>query len=178
MSIHLVLGGVRSGKSRFAEQCCEQLSAQGRPVVYVATATVREDVEMQSRISRHRERRPDHWQTLEEPLSLAASLAAIRDDQSIVLVDCLTLWVTNLLLLENEPRMEQEIADLLAFLKQTDQDVLMVSNEVGLGVLPMGDLTRRYCDVAGDLHQDIAALADEVTLVVAGLPQTLKASNL
>lgn len=177
MPVHLVLGGVRSGKSRFAEQRCAQLASEGRPVIYVATATVQEDGEMQSRIARHRERRPSHWQTLEQPLSLAASLAAISDGNPVILVDCLTLWVTNLLLLENDARMQQEIADLLAFLKQTDKDILLVSNEVGLGVLPMGELTRRYCDVAGDLHQDIAALADAVTLVVAGLPQMLKTPN-
>lgn len=169
--IELILGGARSGKSRLAEQ---RADASGRPVVYIATAQAG-DGEMQDRIEHHRRQRPPHWQTVEEPLHLAR---AIRQHQHghLILVDCLTLWLSNLLCHPDNSLFEQEKAALLDCLRDRP-DIILVSNETGLGVVPMGELTRRFVDEAGWLHQAIAALAARVTLVVAGLPHILKSDT-
>lgn len=166
----LILGGVRSGKSRLAEQ---HAMDSGLPVTYVATATADDD-EMRTRIAHHRKQRPDHWRLVEEPLALAAILQREAAAGHCVLVDCLTLWLTNLLCAQDEMRLSQEIADLLRVLPGLPGHIILVSNETGMGVVPLGELTRRYCDEAGRLHQAVAQSCERVILTVAGLPLNVK----
>jgi adenosylcobinamide kinase/adenosylcobinamide-phosphate guanylyltransferase len=165
----LVLGGVRSGKSRYAEA---QAAASGLEVVYVATALVG-DEEMRARIDAHRRRRPQSWLPVEEPLHLAAALKAHARADRYVVVDCLTLWLTNLLCSEPD-KLADEVSLLASALPDLPGDVLFVSNETNLGVISMDALTRRFCDEAGVLHQTLALLCDRVVLTIAGLPQILK----
>lgn len=166
----LILGGVRSGKSRLAERIA---TGSGLPVMYIATATAR-DEEMYQRITAHRTRRPEDWAVIEEPLRLAMALADHAVAGRCVLVDCLTLWLTNLLTAKNATLFECERTALLAALPTLAGQVILVSNEINMGVTPMGELTRRYCDEAGRLHQDLARICDRVILTVAGLPHILK----
>ncbi len=166
----LILGGVRSGKSRLAEQ---HAIATHLPVVYIATAQA-QDIEMQQRIQHHQANRPQHWTVVEEPLALAQALQAHAAEGRCVLVDCLTLWLTNLLCLQNETRLQQEIEALLEILPVLPGEIILVSNETGMGIVPLGELTRRYCDEAGRLHQAVAARCDSVILTIAGLPLHLK----
>lgn len=166
----LILGGVRSGKSRLAEQHAQ---ASGLPVTYLATATA-DDNEMRARIAHHQAQRPDHWQLLEEPLALAAVLQRHAAENHCVLVDCLTLWLTNLLCTEDETRLHQEVSALLEVLPGLPGHIILVSNETGMGIVPLGELTRRYCDEAGRLHQAVAHCCEQVILTVAGLPLNLK----
>ena len=165
----LILGGARSGKSGLAQQ---RAQATGRPVTLIATAQAL-DAEMAERIARHQADRPSGWRTVEEPLALAAALQAECAPGRCVIVDCLTLWLTNLLL-DSEARLAAETALLLQTLPGLPGEIILVSNETGLGVIPMDALTRRFVDVAGRLHQDLAGLCDRVTLTVAGLPMMLK----
>lgn len=166
----LILGGVRSGKSRLAEQ---HAMASGLPVTYLATATA-DDEEMRARIVHHQSQRSANWQLIEEPLALARTLQQAAKENHCVLVDCLTLWLTNLLCVEDEIRMQREIAALLQILPALPGHIILVSNETGMGVVPLGELTRRYCDEAGHLHQALALICERVILTVAGLPLTLK----
>ncbi len=166
----LILGGMRSGKSRLAEQ---RAQATNLPVTYIATAKAQDD-EMRARIAHHQSNRPDHWQLVEEPLALAGALQRHAAQDRCVLVDCLTLWLTNLLCQEDEARPRQETAALLDVLPRLPGQIILVSNETGMGVVPLGELTRRYCDEAGRLHQAVAACCDQVFLTVAGLPLILK----
>lgn len=167
--IELVIGGARSGKSAYAEQ---QARATGLPVAYIATGEAHDD-EMAERIAHHRSRRPADWRTVEEPLALAAVLRREAATSTCLLVDCLTLWLTNVLL----AGCEDEIDALLAALPALPGHVILVSNEVGWGIVPENALARRFRDEQGRLNQRIAASADEVTLVAAGLPLTLKSSG-
>ncbi|MDP2786737.1 MAG: bifunctional adenosylcobinamide kinase/adenosylcobinamide-phosphate guanylyltransferase [Pseudomonadota bacterium] len=166
---HLILGGARSGKSRHAQNLA---AASGLTVTVIATGQAR-DAEMAARIARHRAERPPHWQTLEEPLHLAVVLQQAAGPGRCVLVDCLTLWLMNLLE-AGEAVFAQERAALLQVLPTLAGDILFVSNEVGLGVIPLGELSRRFVDEAGWLNQDIARMADSVTFIAAGLPLALK----
>ena len=166
----LILGGVRSGKSRLAERLA---LASGRPVTYIATATAG-DAEMSARIAAHRARRPSDWAVIETPLALAAALQAHARADGCLIVDCLTLWLTNLLLANDDQALARERQALLDTLAVLPGDILLVGNETGMGIVPLGELTRRYCDAAGWLHQDIAARCDRVLLTVAGLPLALK----
>lgn len=167
---NLILGGARSGKSRLAEQ----LAADSRlPVTYIATSEPL-DGEMNERVRLHRQRRPSDWALIEEPLALAAVLRAEAAEGRCLLVDCLTLWLTNLLMLDDDQRLAQERDALLDCLVQLPGVIILVSNETGLGVVPMGELTRRYVDLAGWLHQAVAERCQRVVLTVAGLPLMLK----
>lgn len=166
----LILGGVRSGKSRFAEQLAMR---SGAPVTVVATATAGDD-EMRERIDAHRARRPSTWRVVEEPVRLARVLAHTAGPQQCVLVDCLTLWLTNLLADPAPATLEREREALLAGLPSLDGQLILVGNETSLGVVPATRLSRRYCDEAGRLHQALARHCDRVVLTVAGLPQILK----
>lgn len=165
----LVIGGARSGKSRHAQ---ERAQASGLAVTVVATGQAR-DPEMAARIARHRADRPAAWQTLEVPLHLAETLAATARADRCVVVDCLTLWLMNLLE-AGEDIFAAERAGLLALVPRLPGRVIFVANEVGLGVVPLGTLSRRFVDEAGRLNQDLARLVDRVTLVAAGLPLDLK----
>ncbi|MEN9501928.1 MAG: bifunctional adenosylcobinamide kinase/adenosylcobinamide-phosphate guanylyltransferase [Pseudomonadota bacterium] len=166
----LILGGARSGKSRYAENAAK---ASGKQVVYIATATA-DDSEMQARIAHHQASRPADWRTVEEPLHLAACLQQYASAETLLLVDCLTLWLTNLLCHADADLLERETQQLLATLPQLAGEIICVSNEVGLGIVPLGELTRRYVDTAGRLHQQLAVQSDNVVFMVAGLPHVLK----
>lgn len=167
--MHFVLGGARSGKSRHAEALVRSLSPG--PWTYIATAQAF-DTEMEERIARHRADRGDGWVTVEAPHDLAGALARHAVGPQAVLVDCLTLWLTNRLLADADLAAETDA--LVAALGRTTAPVVVVSNEVGLGIVPDNALSRRFRDAAGRLHQALAAAADRVTLVVAGLPLAVK----
>jgi adenosylcobinamide kinase / adenosylcobinamide-phosphate guanylyltransferase len=168
----LILGGARSGKSALAEKLADE---SGCEVVYIATAQAG-DEEMAVRIAHHRARRSTQWFCVEEPLSLAKVLREQAHAGRCLLVDCLTLWLSNLLGDADAGRFERERDMLLTVLPHLPGEVLMVSNEVGLGIVPMGELTRRFVDEAGRLHQSIAAVSERVLFVAAGLPLVLKGS--
>ena len=172
----LILGGARSGKTALAEQRAQDWHAarEGRQVYYLATANAG-DGEMSARIKRHQDLRPEGWLTIEEPLDLAGVLAQHNDPNQCLLIDCLTLWVTNLLMLEDDDRMAGHMAAFEAALADCQAQIIMVSNEVGLGIVPMGELTRKFQDQAGFLHQRLGQLCERVTLTVAGLPMEFKA---
>ncbi|MET0378968.1 MAG: bifunctional adenosylcobinamide kinase/adenosylcobinamide-phosphate guanylyltransferase [Spongiibacteraceae bacterium] len=166
--LELILGGARSGKSRYAEQ-----RAHGDDRVYIATATAG-DGEMAERIARHRLDRGPHWRTVEAPITLAPVLRAQTAPGRFVLVDCLTLWLTNLLLSEDASAFARERAALLQWLPEHQGHLVFVSNEVGQGVVPADALSRRFVDESGRLHQELAQHCDRVVFVTAGLPHALK----
>lgn len=165
----LVLGGARSGKSRAAEALAE--ASDGR-LIYCATATDWGDLEMAARIADHRDRRGPRWTTREAPLDLAAMLAAEARPDAVVVVDCLTLWLTNVMLAEHD--VAAATAALAAELARLRGPVVLVSNEVGSGIVPDNALARRFRDAQGRLNQAMAQACDTVLLVVAGLPLLVK----
>ena len=164
----LILGGARSGKSRYAEDTA--LGLQLRPI-YVATGAAG-DVEMAVRVAAHQARRDRRWQTIEEPLDVAQVLARESTAESVILIDCLTLWLSNLMAAGRDIAGARD--GLLAALAAAPGPVIMVSNEVGLGIVPMNPLTRQFRDEAGYLHQAVAALAAQVVFMAAGLPLVMK----
>src|SRR6478672_3067639 len=177
MTRTLVFGGARSGKSAHAEALA---AASGKPVIYIATAQAG-DGEMSARIVEHRRRRDPSWRTVEEPIALGARIAECSPPGNLVLVDCLTLWLTNLLFSGGEafpevgeipvpPAFDIERAALLSALKHAAGDLILVSNEVGMGIVPMGAVSRWFVDQAGWLNQAVAARCDRVAFVAAGLP--------
>jgi adenosylcobinamide kinase/adenosylcobinamide-phosphate guanylyltransferase len=168
----LVLGGARSGKSAFAEKL---IGASGLKPVYLATATAGDD-EMSARIAHHRARRAEGWTTIEEPLALTEALSRQAALGRAVLVDCLTLWLSNLMLAERDP--ERESRALAGFLQATPHLIILVSNEVGLGLVPETPLGRRFRDAQGRLNQVVAAAVANVVFIAAGLPLWLKRSSL
>ncbi|OMH30543.1 bifunctional adenosylcobinamide kinase/adenosylcobinamide-phosphate guanylyltransferase [Motiliproteus sp. MSK22-1] len=170
----LILGGARSGKSALAEKLAADSSDR---VIYIATATVG-DSEMAERVDIHRQRRPEHWSLVEEPLSLASTLQAHAAEGHCLLVDCLTLWLSNTLFTQEGRHFQSEMDALLEVLPQLPGNILLVSNEVGMGIVPMGAVSRKFQDESGRLHQNVAALCDRVILTVAGLPHTLKGEKL
>ena len=166
LNLHFILGGARSGKSRHAEAVIEALPS---PWVYIATAQAF-DSEMQDRIALHRDRRPKHWQTIEAPLDLPR---AVREaGEHPVLIDCLTLWVTNLLL--GDHNTDDAFDGLIVALRARTAPTVIVSNETGLGIVPDNALARRFRDMAGVLNQRVAALAQRVDFVVAGIAMRVK----
>jgi len=169
----LILGGVRSGKSRLAEHLAIESQL---PVTYIATATAQDD-EMRKRIAMHRKQRPEHWHVIEESFKLAAVLSNVVAGHCILL-DCITLWLTNLLLTDDLSLFTQERDAFLTVLPTIKNRMLIVSNETNMGIIPMGELSRRYCDEAGKLHQEIARQCEQVILTVAGLPHVLKGEQL
>lgn len=168
--LQLILGGARSGKSRLAEKLA---SDGGLDVIYIATSQPL-DGEMNQRIALHRERRPVEWALIEEPVELARVLREHAGEGRCLLVDCLTLWLTNLLMLDDPQRLALEREALLDGLAGFQGEIIFVSNETGLGVVPLGGLTRRYVDEAGWLHQALAEQCQRVVFTVAGLPMILK----
>jgi adenosylcobinamide kinase / adenosylcobinamide-phosphate guanylyltransferase len=166
--VTLVLGGARSGKSRYAEKLVEGAASGG---TYCATAEAG-DAEMAHRIATHRARRGPFWDTVETPLALAPVIASETTSERPLLIDCLTLWLSNLLLAGKS--VDEETAALSAALRLAAGPVVVVANEVGMGLVPETPLGRRFRDAAGCLNQEVAALADRVVFVAAGLPLMLK----
>ena len=167
--VTLVLGGARSGKSRRAQALAEAAEAGRR--VFIATAQAF-DAEMRDRIDRHRADRDGRWQTVEAPVDLAAAITLADAPDALLLVDCLTLWTSNLLLADRP--LAPALDALCAALASVHGRVVLVSNEVGWGIVPDNALARRFRDLAGIVNQRVAAAADRVELVVAGLPMVLK----
>lgn len=169
--VTLVLGGVRSGKSRYALQ----LAGRAQRVTFLATAERREDQEMQCKIERHRAERPQHWITIEEPLNLADAIESVNSCD-LLLIDCLTLFAGKLLEVfgDDAAAISERLAALYAALKAPPCPVVLVSNEVGSGVVPAFEMGRRYRDLLGEINQRVAAIAGHVILMVAGLPLMLK----
>ncbi len=175
--LSLVLGGARSGKSAYAEGL---ITAHPPPWIYIATSEVRAgDSEMRQRIALHQSRRGDQWRLIEEPLALAQTLARLPQDGP-VLIDCLTLWLSNVMLAEcalpkdAEGELDRHCDELVAALARPRGPWVVVSNEVGQGIVPDNALARRFRDEIGRLNQRVAALAHDVFYVTAGLPQRLK----
>jgi adenosylcobinamide kinase/adenosylcobinamide-phosphate guanylyltransferase len=183
--IELVIGGARSGKSAFAEA---QALASGQRVVYVATAQA-QDAEMERRVAHHRARRPAAWRSIEAPLRLAETLRGLAAPDTCVLVDCLTLWLSNLFFAGSAARQAEaneaiacpllagETQALLDALPALPGRIVLVANEVGWGIVPMHPVSRLFADEQGRLNQRVAAVSDRVTLVAAGLPLELKAAR-
>lgn len=174
MPVHFVLGGARSGKSRYAERLAARTEL---PVTYIATAQVY-DEEFQQRIAHHQQQRPPYWATLEAPFDLADTLRAHDDAAACIIVDCLTLWLAQCICPDcdkpSQITWQAEREALLATLPQLRGQIVLVSNEVGMGIVPLGAINRQFQDEQGRLNQAVAALAQQVTFVAAGLPLTLK----
>lgn len=169
-----VLGGAKSGKSNFAEMMAQSL---GQQVTYIATAIAGDDEEMYDRIECHRLKRPEHWKTIEEPRYVASSLLWEGTQAEVVLIDCLTLLTTNLILEQAAPddnQVLQEIEALAIYGRRSQAHVIVVANEVGLGLVPISEMGRRFRDLAGVANQMLARYADEVYMVTAGLPIEIK----
>jgi len=184
-SIHLILGGARSGKSRLAENVAKAAELKKSKVCYLATAQAH-DKEMSERISQHQADRPAHWQLVESPLYLSAALEQALQSNDCVLVDCLTLWLSNCLCHQNSELYTEQKNAFIKFLQRfieskperEPKKIIFVSNEVGHGIVPMGELSRQFVDQAGWLHQELATLANQVDFVMAGLPLSLKNTSL
>lgn len=170
--ITLVLGGARSGKSRHAEKLA---AATQKPVLYIATATA-SDAEMAARIAHHQQQRPADWTLCECPLDLIARLAEEAQKPHTILVDCLTLWLNNQLFHFPAQDFSELFDDLVKKLEAAEADIIFVANEVGLGIIPLGEISRTFVDEAGRLNQRIAQVADNVLFIAAGLPLVLKGS--
>lgn len=170
--ITLILGGARSGKSRMAE---DMALASGKAPVYIATAEAW-DEEMRDRIAAHKARRSGQgWHDVEAPLDLAEAVTRAAAADRVLLVDCLTLWLSNLMMADRD--VPAEAAGLLSVIGGAPGHIILVANEVGLGIVPDNAMARRFRDHAGRLHQDIAARASTVMLMVAGLPLVVKGGN-
>lgn len=170
----LIFGGARSGKSRLAEQLTQ---GYGDNVTYIATADTRfHDDEMKARVEHHKRQRPSHWKTIEQPLQLGQLLRQLDRQQDAIMVDCLTLWLTNALMAEEQDPecWTREKTELLAALADVKTPVIMVSNEVGMGIVPLGELNRRFVDESGFLNQTVAKQSDRTIFTAAGLPLVLK----
>ena len=173
-NIHLILGGARSGKSGFAEKLATD---SGQPVTYIATAQVY-DAEFGQRVEHHKIRRPAHWKTVEQPFDLGATLQKHAKVNEVVIVDCLTLWLAQCICPDCDRPVnlswQHERNVLLNALTGLPGTVLLVSNEVGMGIVPLGEINRQFQDEQGRLNQAIAQLAGKVSFIAAGLPLTLK----
>lgn len=166
----LILGGARSGKSRLARQRAE---ASGLGITCIVTATP-DDREMAERIAHHQAERPAEWLVVEEPIGLTDALTEHAAPNRCLLVDCLTLWLNNILADGADTTFALQRQALIETLPRLPGEIVLVGNEIGLGVVPMGQLTRRFVDENGRLHQDIATLCERVTLCMAGQPLSLK----
>jgi adenosylcobinamide kinase/adenosylcobinamide-phosphate guanylyltransferase len=170
LALTLVLGGARSGKSGFAQAQAEELAGLAESLVMIATGQAF-DEEMRQRIEQHRRQRGEAWRTVEAPIDLTGALAQLKPGD-IAVVDCLTLWLSNLMMANMD--LEAEVSALVAAAQTLRIPVWFVSNEVGLGIVPENAMARRFRDEAGRLHRRLAEIADHVVLVVAGLPLKLK----
>jgi len=168
--IVFITGAVRSGKSKLAVDLAKKSL---RKIVFLASC-VPLDEEMKERVAKHKQARPGSWKTIEEPINAADVIKQAKADE-LVIFDCLTLWISNLMLkFDKEELINEKIEGLLLILQQTEAEVVIVSNEVGWGIVPENALARRFRDIAGLTHQKLAAISDEVYLVTAGLAQRLK----
>ena len=187
----LVFGGARSGKSGFSERIAQQWSVEGtqyKEVIYIATANVSTDPEMQERIAHHQSQRPKHWLTIEEKFALGDAIGKYSRPETVLLIDCLTVWLSNCIFADTTvfpevgpitpPAMftQQRLA-LLDALTHAQGKVILVSNEVGMGIVPMGAISRWFVDEAGRLNQATAAICEHVVWVAAGLPLYLKGQS-
>lgn len=174
MGIHLILGGARSGKSAYAEKHASNLEL---PVTYIATAQVYDD-EFKQRVQHHQNHRPPYWKTIESPFYLAQTLREHDAPEQVMIVDCLTLWLAQCICADCEKPAEvtwaTEWESLLNTLPTLKSQIFLVSNEVGMGIVPLGEINRQFQDEQGRLNQVIAQLANQVTFVAAGLPLRLK----
>ncbi len=170
--VALVVGGARSGKSRYAVELASRFPP---PRLYLATAEAG-DEEMAARIAQHRRERGEGWDTVEAPLDLAGAIHGAQGRCQVILADCLTLWLSNWLIRGDRPALERACDELTSAVSQTATPLILVSNEVGWGIVPDNPLAREFRDQAGRLHQHLAAAADLVVLLVAGLPLTLKSA--
>lgn len=168
----LVLGGARSGKSSYAQKMAEAFEGKR---LFVATAQALDD-EMAKRIENHKKRRGDTWETREEPVKIPDLISDSQDGYAVILIDCLTLWVSNLLMASGDDveRVEDGVERLVDCLATIRTTVVLVSNEVGLGIVPESRLARAFRDLAGVLNQRVAGIADRVIFMVAGIPLVLK----
>lgn len=171
--IILVTGGARSGKSRYAELRAEELGGRR---LYIATAEAK-DKEMAQRIAEHKKRRGNDWTTIEEPMELSSVLLAQRSRTDCALVDCVTIWLSNLLLHRDAEFAVEKIEQLVETLLRLDFHVVLVTNEIGGGIVPDNALARQFRDLAGRANQQIAAAANEVVLTIAGIPMIVKATR-
>ena len=176
MTTHLILGGARSGKSAYAEKLAQESHL---PVTYIATAQVYDD-EFKARIQHHQKRRPANWTLVEEPHYLAKTLLNLAKSEHCIIVDCLTLWLAQWICPDCNPpqdsNWQQERKDLLELLPKLPGTIILVSNEVGMGIVPLGEINRQFQDEQGRLNQAVAAVAEQVTFVAAGLPLIMKNS--
>jgi adenosylcobinamide kinase/adenosylcobinamide-phosphate guanylyltransferase len=174
MATHLILGGARSGKSAFAEKLA---LASGQPVTYIATAQVY-DTEFGTRVDQHKTRRPAHWATVEQSFNLAEALQTHAKADTCIIVDCLTLWLAQCICPDcDRPEgldWQHERNTLLETLPKLEGTILLVSNEVGMGIVPLGEINRQFQDEQGRLNQAVAACVNQVSFIAAGLPLTLK----
>ena len=166
--VTFVIGGARSGKSSFA---LKEGSALAGKKAYVATAEAL-DAEMKARIEKHREERSEEWITFEEPLNIARLIEDIHEKHDVIIIDCLTVWLSNLMM--NDKNVEKEIGSFCSALYSQRSTLFIVSNELGMGIVPDNELARRFRDIAGAMNQKIASLADNVYLVTAGIPVKIK----
>jgi adenosylcobinamide kinase / adenosylcobinamide-phosphate guanylyltransferase len=174
MTTHLILGGARSGKSAYAERLASTLEL---PVTYIATAQVYDD-EFANRVAQHKSRRPPYWQLVEAPFNLGQTLLENDAAETCLIVDCLTLWLAQCICPDcDKPERldwQAEKQALLDALPQLQAQVFLVSNEVGMGIVPLGEINRQFQDEQGRLNQHVATIADKVSFIAAGLPLTLK----
>ena len=174
--IQLILGGARSGKSALAEKLAAQAD---KKVFYLATANRQHnDDEMTTRIQHHKNSRPNNWSTVEVPVSLGEETKRLSGAENCLLVDCLTLWLSNCLLNDNPETWNTQRAAFFDTLASAEGEIILVSNEIGSGIVPLGEINRRFVDETGLLHQHIASISDRVILVTAGIPQVLKGKHL
>jgi adenosylcobinamide kinase/adenosylcobinamide-phosphate guanylyltransferase len=173
MTTHLVIGGARSGKSRFAQGLAEaHAKERGNDIVLIVTAEIL-DVEMAARVDKHRADRPANWDVIEAPIELPDAILGACKPESFVLVDCLTLWLSNVLCTQAD-RLDRRVEELCATVQRVRGELVLVSNEVGCSIVPENALARAFRDEQGRLNQRVAALVERVTLVAAGLPLQLK----
>lgn len=174
MSVHLILGGARSGKSAYAEKLALE---SGLAVSYIATAQIY-DAEFEARVQHHKNRRPISWALVEEPHYLAQTLTRLAAENQCLIVDCLTLWLAQWICPDCNPPKESgwqsEREAVLKVLARLPGTIILVSNEVGMGIVPLGEINRQFQDEQGRLNQAVAAVANQVTFVAAGLPLKLK----
>ena len=173
----LILGGIRSGKSRYAEKAAK---ATGKPVTYIATAQ-NNDPEMQRRIATHQLRRPSDWQLIEEPITLSNALNQSASKEACILVDCLALWLNNLYYFQPEKSeidtaaiIGQLCNEVVESISEFPGDIVLVTNEIGLGIIPDNKLAREYGDRLGELNQAVASICDRVVFCIAGIPKIIK----